>query len=75
MPRVFLEDNYNTKQALKMLNNRYGLNPLGIKKILNIDTKRFNELNKGEDGFSEDEVVLLTSSFEELIGKIDNGEF
>ena len=63
-----LRESYNTQQLLRLLRSRYGLNPLGIKRVLMISTKRFNELKDG-DKLNEREATRLNSVFNELSGR------
>ena len=66
-----LHDNYSTDAILKLIVRRYGLNRYGIRQILRIDIKRLRELKKGKIKFSHKEYLLLTLSFQELVGKVD----
>ena len=68
-----LRENYSTKQLIRLLRARYGLNPLGIKRVLMINTKRFNELKEGEK-ITEHEAKRLNSIFNELSGRFEYEE-
>lgn len=64
-----LEGHYNTKQLLKLLNKRYGLNQLGIKKLLEINTTRFRKISSGQDEFNSVEREIICMAFQELEGR------
>lgn len=69
MKQTWLNDWYTTKQLMKLLTNRYGLNQLGIKKLLQINGTRYNKLVKGEANFNVKEGQILTTVFAELEGR------
>jgi hypothetical protein len=64
-----LEDKYTTSALMHLLRQRYGLNPLGVKQILGIDTGRYNNLLRGKSHLKMDESLRLISAFEELRGR------
>lgn len=64
-----LADRYTTSALINLLRVRYGLNPLGIKTILKIDTKRYIKLLKAKDDLNMEESLRIVSAFEELVGK------
>lgn len=61
---------YNAKQLVALLQARYGLNNMGIRKILGVSLKRVNELKRGER-LSVDEARKLVETFDELEGKFE----
>ena len=64
-----LNDWYNTKQLMALLSRRYGLNQLGLKKLLQINGTRYNKLCSGDVEFNVTEGHILTTVFAELQGR------
>lgn len=64
-----LRDWYTTRQLMTLLNARYGLNRLGVKKLLQIDGSRFNKLSKGSAELNVTEGHILYTVFAELQGR------
>ena len=64
-----LRDWYTTKHLMGLLCARYGLNRLGVKKLLQIDGTRFNKLSQGSVNFNITEGQILTTVFAELEGR------
>jgi hypothetical protein len=61
---------YNAKQLVALLQARYGLNNMGVRKILGVSLKRVNELKRGER-LTVDEARELVKTFNELEGKFE----
>ena len=64
-----LQDKYTTSALMHLLKRRYGLNPLGIKQLLRLNTRRYNQLLKGEMDLIMDESLRLVEAFPELAGR------
>lgn len=60
---------YTTSALIHLLRKRYGLNPLGIKKVLAVDTKRYSQLLRGRESLNAEESLRLVTVFEELAGR------
>ena len=65
-----LRDWYNAKQLTALLQARYGLNNMGIRKVLGVSLKRVNELKRGEK-LTIDEARRVVNTFEELEGRFE----
>lgn len=66
-----LHNNYTSSAVLKLLNVRYGLNPLGIKRMLSIRTRRYNLLVKGVEKLNGREARKISDTFVEMEGRFD----
>jgi len=65
-----LKDKFkNSREVLKLLHDRYGLNLLGVKRLLDINGTRYNQINNGAE-FTELEKQVITTTFQELKGRI-----
>ena len=64
-----LQKRYSSSAVIKLLTARYGLNMLGIKKILGIGTSRYKKLLNGAENLNDNEAKIIDETFTELKGR------
>lgn len=64
-----LEENYSSSAIIKLIKIRYGLNLLGLKKVIGVTQKRLNILLKGSDNLNDREGKKIEFIFNELKGR------
>ena len=64
-----LQDAYSSSGLIKLLTARYGLNMLGIKRLLGVGTSRYKKLLNGAENLNDEEAMRIDRTFVELQGR------